>query len=73
MAAAEWNMVYRTVNGHEADIIKIKLENEGIKCVILNKQDSMYKQFNVLSALEIHVPSDFTVKAKHIIEQLNFE
>lgn len=54
-------------------IIKGMLEEEEIDCRILNKQDSMYVQFNSFTPIELYVKSDDVVKAIRLIESKNIE
>lgn len=59
-------MVFSTTQQHEAQIIKDRLEAEGISALILNQQDSMYKVFG---QIEVYVQTEDEEKAKAIIEQ----
>ena len=54
-------------------IIKGMLEEEDVDCRILNKQDSMYVQFNSFTPIELYVKSDDVVKAIRLIESKNIE
>ena len=38
----KWTSVYKSINKFEAEVIKGNIENEGIPCVVINKQDSSY-------------------------------
>jgi len=40
-----WKEVYITAHEYKAEMAKEILENEGIKVVILNQQDTAYKSF----------------------------
>jgi uncharacterized protein len=59
-----WEKVYSTSRQYEAEIIAGKLEDAGIKAVIVNKQDSSYRAFG---EVEIHVPRTFVSRAKEIL------
>jgi hypothetical protein len=48
-----WYKLYSTKNYLEANIIKGKLEENNIKTVMLNKQDSSYV---VMGEIELYVP-----------------
>lgn len=50
---------------HEAQLVKDKLESEGISVLILNQQDSMYKAFGTI---ELYVPNEDAEKARAIVE-----
>lgn len=49
---------------HEAQIIKDKLEAEGIHVLILNQKDSMYNSFGYI---EVYVQNENVEKAKSIV------
>ncbi|TDQ09556.1 putative signal transducing protein [Pedobacter metabolipauper] len=66
----DWIKVYITENPYEAEIIKQALEENGIPAVVLNKQDSSYKSFGVLTVL-VH-PDNFD-KATAYISEINIE
>lgn len=58
-----WKEVYMTAHEYKAEMAKEILENQGIKVVVLNQQDTAYKTFgeyavyvakeNVEQALEL--------------------
>ena len=50
----DWFKLYSTKNYLEANIIKGMLEENNIKAVILNKQDSSYLAFG---EIELYVPT----------------
>jgi hypothetical protein len=62
----KWASVYKTVNKVEAEIIKGNLENEGIPCVVVNKQDSSYMLI-LPGMVELHVPESQKEEALKII------
>lgn len=59
------SLIFNTIMPHEAQIVKDKLESEGISVLILNQQDSMYKAFGTI---ELYVPNEDAEKAKAIVE-----
>jgi predicted Fe-Mo cluster-binding NifX family protein len=44
-----WKEVYMTAHEYKAEMAKEILENEGIKVVVLNQQDTAYKSFGEYS------------------------
>lgn len=62
-----WVKVY-TTNPQLASIIEGMLQQNGIKSVILNQQDSMYVS---LGNAEVFVERDDAIKAKMLIEEFN--
>ncbi|AWW00610.1 putative signal transducing protein [Arcticibacterium luteifluviistationis] len=40
-----WQIVYKTENAMQAELLKNDLENNEIKCFIVNKKDTMYPIF----------------------------
>jgi hypothetical protein len=59
-----WEKVYTTSRQYEAEIIAGKLEDAGIKTVIVNKQDSSYRVFG---DIEVHVPRPFYQRAMEVL------
>jgi membrane protease YdiL (CAAX protease family) len=64
MSEVPWEKVYVTTRQYEAEIVAGKLEDAGIKTVIVNKQDSSYRVFG---DIEVHVPRPFYQRAKEIL------
>ena len=62
-----WVCVYKTASKFEAEALCGNLENEGIPCVVLNKQDSSYLAFGYV---ELHVPEERKEEALQFINQL---
>ena len=62
----EWEVIISTTLLYKAEIIKGLLEDEGIPCVIVNKQDSSYLAFG---EIELFVPREDVLKAKQIMER----
>ena len=60
-----WEMIFSTTLLYRAEIIKGLLEEEGIQCVIVNKQDSSYIAFG---EIELFVPREDVLTAKKIME-----
>lgn len=51
------------------NIMKLKLEEEGIHDIILNNMDSSYNNFG---KVELYVKQNDVIRAKHIIDK-NYE
>jgi hypothetical protein len=64
----KWISVYKTLNKFEAEVIKGNIENEGIPCVVINKQDSSYLSL-IPGMVELHVPEQQQQQALDIIAQ----
>lgn len=62
-----WTKVYTTENAYTAEIIKQALIENDIPAVVMNKQDSSYKSFGVLTIL-VH-PDHFDQALAYILEQ----
>lgn len=61
-----WIKVYTTENAFTAEIIKQGLIESEIPAVVLNKQDSSYKTFGVLTVMVR--PEDFDKANAYILE-----
>jgi len=61
-----WIKVYITENAYTAEIIKQALVENDIPAVVLNKQDSSYKSFGVLTVMVR--PEDFEKANTYILE-----
>ncbi|PKR80597.1 hypothetical protein CW751_09495 [Brumimicrobium salinarum] len=59
-------LVYRTSQSHLASIMKLKLEEEGIQVILINKMDSSYNNFG---QIELYVHQNDVIRAKYIIEK----
>jgi len=59
-----WFKLLSTKNYFEANIIKGKLEDNNIRTIILNRQDSSYP---VLGEIEIYVPGHLKDFAFHLL------
>ena len=64
-----WFMLYSTKNYLEANIIKGKLEENNIRAVILNKQDTNYVS---IGEIELYVPAHLKDIAVHLIDNALF-
>jgi hypothetical protein len=64
--AVDWTKIHSTTFSWKAEIIKGTLQENDIPCVVINKQDSMYKP---IGELEIYVPRDMVLKALHLLEK----
>ena len=59
-------IVYRTSQVHMANIMKLKLEEEGVHVILINKMDTSYNNFG---QIELYVNQDDVIRAKYIIEK----
>ncbi len=66
-----WVVVFRTSEVHQAMIAKALLHQEDIDAVVLNKQDSMYPNFNESVPVQLLVKGEDVMKANRIIEKSN--
>jgi len=62
-----WIEVYMTAHEYKASMAKDLLNNEGVKCVMLNQHDSAYQNFGDFS---IHVAEADKAKAIEILKKL---
>ncbi|MCX6283896.1 MAG: DUF2007 domain-containing protein [Bacteroidetes bacterium] len=63
---SHWEVVFSTNLLYKAEIIKGMLEEEGIQCVLINKQDSSYIAFGDIDVL---VPREEVLNSKQIMER----
>ena len=69
--SADWHSVFSTDQPHRAEIVKAVLDEHHMNPVLINKKDSSYHNFG---QIEVHVPSEFTLRARQIIENdIDFE
>ena len=61
-----WICIHKTNNKFEAEAMKGNIENAGIPCVLLNKQDSSYLAFGYV---ELHVPEEFVTDVKRLLNE----
>ena len=64
---SNWEIIYKTNNTNDSEIVKAVLEDNGIKVVSVNKIDSVHLELVNSSFIELHVKPDDLVKARHII------
>ncbi|MDO1444931.1 DUF2007 domain-containing protein [Rhodocytophaga aerolata] len=65
-----WQKVYTSLIGHQAEIVKGVLETHGIPAVVMNRKDSSYH----FGHFEVLVPADNTIEALKIIsDEINFK
>jgi len=62
--------VLSTDNPNKAAIVKQMLEQNNIKVVLLNKQDSSYLMFGLA---ELYVQEDQVEKTKNLLKEINNE
>ena len=65
----DWFMLYSTKNYLEANIIKGKLEENNIRAIILNRQDSNYVS---IGEIELYVPAHLKDIAIHLLDNALF-
>jgi hypothetical protein len=61
-----WTKIYTTENLYTAEIMKQALIENGIPAVVLNKQDSSYKSFGLLTVM-VH-QEDFDTAIEYIVQ-----
>ncbi len=65
-----WVKIFSSEIDFHGEIAKGILVEEGINCILLNKQDSMYP--NVIGEVELYVPKGLAIPAKHLIQKIEF-
>ncbi|MGB0887536.1 MAG: DUF2007 domain-containing protein [Vicingaceae bacterium] len=65
---SNWEIIYKTNNPNDSEIVKAVLEDNGIDVVIVDKMDSMHIHLTN-AGIELHVKPDDLVKARHIISK----
>ena len=63
-----WYKIYTTESYAEANIIKGMLEENNIKAIVLNKQDSSY----LFGEIELYVSVHFKDVAIHLVNNILF-
>ncbi|MDO8929631.1 MAG: DUF2007 domain-containing protein [Bacteroidota bacterium] len=63
----DWVCVFQTGQNFQAEIAKEILENEEIKCVILNEHDSIFPS---IADIEEMVHREFAEKATELLKEL---
>ena len=64
-----WEVIYSTNQLYEAEMAKDIMADNGIECVIMNKQDSTYR----FGEIEVCVPTEEVFRAKQLILEFNGE
>ena len=65
----DWTIIFTSNKPYQAELVKQKLENEGIESVVMNKRDSAYKTFG---QVEVYVNEADKEKAINYIQNLQF-
>lgn len=63
-----WIKIMSTTDRIYAEIIKGRLEENNIEVISLNKQDSMYVQFNSTVPIELYVLNNQVIQAMRILD-----
>lgn len=61
-----WVKLMTTAEPHRAEVIRGMLEEHNIKCVVINKRDSVY---TIFGEVEIYTSKDQAVLAAHLISK----
>jgi hypothetical protein len=64
-----WEVIYSTNQLYEAEMAKDVMIDNGIECVLMNKQDSTYR----FGEIEVCVPRQEVLRAKQLILEFNGE
>lgn len=64
---SNWVKIFSTSENYKAELVKGLLQENGIECIVVNKQDSAY----LFGELELYVQADFAVRANHILTTNN--
>lgn len=67
----KWVKIFKSHSLHEIVAVQGMLKAHDIESRVLNKQDSMYVQFNNFIFIELYVPDDKSVEAIRLIEKSN--
>lgn len=59
----DWVLIYQTGQAWEAEMQRGLLEDNGIECVLINKQDSAY----LFGEVELYVKTDNAIQAKLLL------
>ncbi|MEM9022421.1 MAG: DUF2007 domain-containing protein [Bacteroidota bacterium] len=63
-----WTKVLASTSSHEIQVAKAMLESHNVRCMVLDKQDSMYTSFNTVIENELLVPREEVIRAKYILD-----
>lgn len=69
----DWKKIYESTSLPQVMIIKGMLDEHGIETRTINKQDSIYVQFNTFTFIELYALAEDVVKAIRLIETKNVE
>ena len=64
---SNWEIIYKTNNPNDSEIVKSVLEDNGIIVVCVDKMDSVNIELSNAAFIELHVKSDDLVKSRHLI------
>ena len=67
---SNWELVFKTQNPMQADIVAGNLENNGLNVVTINKRDSSYTVFGFI---ELYVLEDEYETAIKLISEAQYE
>ena len=62
---ADYRLNFSSSEIHLIELFKMKLTEEQIFCLVINKRDSTYNNFG---EIELYVKFDDVIRAKHILE-----
>jgi len=65
----KWVLIYSAAQLYEAEMVRSRLADNDIECVIMNKQDSVY----MFGDIEVYVPTNEAFRAKQLILDFNGE
>ena len=68
---SNWEIIYKTNNPNDSEIVKAVLEDNGINVVFVNKMDSVNIELINSAFIELHVKPDDLVQARHLITKLS--
>lgn len=60
-----WIKIFGDNLEHSVMLVKLKLEENGIQSIVINKKDSSY---NAFGEVELYIRKENTVKARHLIK-----
>lgn len=69
----DWKKIFESNSIHQIMIIEGMLGEHEIETRTINKQDSIYVQFNNSTFIELYVLAEDVVKAIRLIESKNIE
>ena len=69
----DWKKIFESISIHQVLILEGMLKEHEIETRTINKQDSIYVQFNTSTFIELYVLADDVVKSIRLIESKNIE